>query len=124
MLNPITWYKSPVQVAQVTTAISALIAVFPRVGIWLGLTSPTAINDAVTAIFGVIGLVAPIVGTALRAKSPIQPLTLTQTSADAKITPETAAATGTFNAYQAASKTTSSPPNSPPPTPPPVGPTP
>ena len=110
MLNPIPWYKSPVQVAQVATAISALIAVFPRVGNWLGLTSPTAVNDAVTAVFGVIALVAPVVGTVLRAKSPIQPLTLTQTSADAKITPETAAATGQFNAY----KTASTPPSPPP----------
>jgi hypothetical protein len=117
MLNPIPWYKSPVQIAQITTAISALIAVFPRVGIWLGLTSPSAINDAVTAVFGVIGFVAPIVGSIVRAKSPVQPLTLTQASADAKITPETAAATGTFNAYQAAKSTTSSPPNSPPPPP-------
>ena len=109
MLNPIPWYRSPVQIAQVATAISALVAVFPRVGIWLGLTSPTAITDAVTAIFGVIALVAPIVGTILRAKSNVQPLTLTQASADAKVTPATAEATGKFQAYQAAKPTTTPP---------------
>jgi hypothetical protein len=117
MLNPIPWYKSPVQIAQVTTAVSAFIALFPRVGIMLGLTSPTAINDAVTIVFGLIGILAPIVGSVFRAKSNVQPLTLTQASADAKITPETAAATGAFQTRQAAAKTTSSPPNSPPPPP-------
>lgn len=105
MLNPIPWYRSPVQIAQVTTVVSGLVAIFPKVGAYLGLTTPDAVNNAVTAVFGVVALVAPIVGTALRAKSPIQPLTLTKASAEAKITPETAAATGQFAAYQAKAPT-------------------
>jgi hypothetical protein len=79
----IPWYKSPVQIGLVTTALSAAIALFPKLGTALGLTSPTAISDAVTSIFGVIAVVAPIIGSVMRARSKVQPLTLTQAGAAA-----------------------------------------
>src|ERR1700689_3379675 len=77
----IPWYKSPQQIGLVTTAVSAAIALFPRLGQMLGLTSATAVSDAVTSIFGVIALVAPIIGSFVRANSKIQPLTITQAQA-------------------------------------------
>lgn len=81
-LDAIPWYRSPVQIAQVTTVVSGIIALFPKVGQLLGWTTPGDISTGVTAIFGVIAVIAPIYGSIKRAKSPIQPLTLTQTAAD------------------------------------------
>lgn len=81
-LDAIPWYSSPVQIAQVTSAVSALIALFPKLGQALGWTSPSDISTGVTTIFGVIATAAAIYGSIKRASSPIQPLTLTQTSAD------------------------------------------
>jgi hypothetical protein len=81
-LDAIPWYKSPQQIGLVTTAVSAFIALFPKVGQLLGWSSPSDISNGVTAVFGVIALVAPIVGTFIRAKSTVQPLTLTQAGAD------------------------------------------
>lgn len=78
----IPWYKSPQTIGLVTTAVSAAIALFPKVGQLLGLTSGTAIDAAVTTIFGFIALIAPIVGTVVRVKSKAQPITLTQAAAD------------------------------------------
>jgi formylmethanofuran:tetrahydromethanopterin formyltransferase len=79
----IPWYKSPQQIGLVTTAVSAAVALFPKLGQALGLSSATAVSDAVTNIFGVIALVAPVVGSFIRAKSKVQPLTMTQSGADA-----------------------------------------
>jgi hypothetical protein len=79
----VPWYQSPVQIAQVSTLISAAIALYPKAGNLLGLSTPADVETAVTTIFGTIALVAPIIGTFLRAKSKLQPLTLTQAAADA-----------------------------------------
>lgn len=81
-LGAAPWYKSPVQIAQVTSLLSALVAMCPRVGVVLGLNSPNDVSNAVTTVFAFIAIAAPLVGTVLRARSTIQPLTLTQASAD------------------------------------------
>ena len=94
--NPVTtvgaipWYKSPTQIAMVSSAVSALIALFPRMGVWLHLTSPNDVVNAVTVIFGFIAVIAPVIGSVYRAKSSLQPLTLT--AAAAAIHPSTIAA--------------------------------
>lgn len=80
-LGAVPFYKSPVQIAQVTTFVSALIAMFPKWGAVVGLTTPDQVNTAVETTFGFIALVAPFVGMILRAKSKIQPLTITPTGA-------------------------------------------
>jgi hypothetical protein len=66
-LDAIPWYKSAQQIGLVTTAISAIIAMFPKAGQLLGLSSPTDVS---------------IIGTFIRARSTVQPLTLTQSGAD------------------------------------------
>jgi uncharacterized membrane protein len=87
----IPWYKSSVQISQVTTMVSALMAMSPKLAAQLGLTTPANVQMAVEAFFGIVAFVAPIVGTFVRARSAIQPLTLTQARADAH--PATQAAT-------------------------------
>src|ERR1700679_2364747 len=96
----IAWYRSPQQIGLVTTAVSAAIALFPKLGQALGLSSATAVSDAVTNIFGVIALVAPVVGSFIRAKSKVQPLTLTQ--ARANTNSDTVAVVQTQTAMKAA----------------------
>lgn len=81
-LDAIPWYRSPQQIGLVTTAVSALIALFPKLGQLLGWTSPSDVASGVTAVFGVIAVIAPVIGTFIRAKSTVQPLTLTKASAE------------------------------------------
>lgn len=100
-MNPIPWYKSPVQISLVTTIVSGLISLFPKVGAALGITSSEAAGNVVTQVFGAIAVLAPIVGAIFRAKSPVQPLTLTAPSAAAQVTPASQAATDIHNAEQA-----------------------
>lgn len=76
------WYRSPVQIAQVTSAVSAVIALFPRVGQVLGWTTPGEISNGVTVIFGAITVLAPVYGMIKRAASKLQPLTFTKAGAD------------------------------------------
>ncbi len=78
----IPWYKSPVQIANVTAFISAIIALFPEVGKKLGMSTPTDVSTAVTTIFAFIAIAAPAVGGILRAKSKVQPLTMTAKQAE------------------------------------------
>ena len=78
----IPWYKSPQTIGLITTAVSAAVALFPKVGQLLGLTSPTSISDAVSSAATVIALIAPVVGAIFRVKSKDQPITLTQAAAD------------------------------------------
>lgn len=82
-VGAVPWYQSPVQISQVTTFVSAVIAMFPKWGTAVGITTPDQVNTAVTTVFGFIALVAPFVGMILRARSKIQPLTLSQAKADA-----------------------------------------
>jgi hypothetical protein len=89
-LPALPWYRSPQQIGLVTTAISAVIALFPKVGQLLGWSSPTDVTNGVTTIFGFIAVVAPVIGSFIRARSTVQPLTLTK--ADAAVHPNTIAA--------------------------------
>lgn len=82
MSAAIPFYKSPQTLGLITTFIAAAVALFPKAGVALGLTSPGAIETAVTNLAGVIALIAPLVGSILRVNSKEQPVTLTQTSAD------------------------------------------
>lgn len=78
----IPWYRSPQQISNVTAAVSALIALFPKVGQALNLSNASDVSTAVTIVFGAIAVIAPGVGTALRARSKLQPLTLTKAAAE------------------------------------------
>jgi hypothetical protein len=81
-LDAIPWYRSPVMISQVVSFISALTAIAPKLTNAVGLTSPDAITQTVTAVFGVITLVSTTYGAVKRARSTIQPITLTQAAAD------------------------------------------
>jgi hypothetical protein len=67
----------------VVTLVSALAAISPKVANTFGLTSLAAIQTAVESIFGTIAVLAPVLGTIWRARSNLQPLTLTKASAAA-----------------------------------------
>lgn len=77
------WYTSKVQIAQITSLVSALIVLFPKLGSALGLNTLDEVNTTITTVFAFIAVAAPLVGMIFRAKSTIQPLTLTQAKADA-----------------------------------------
>jgi len=81
-LDALPWYRSPVMISQVVSFLSALTAISPKLATALGWTSTDAINTAVTSVFGVIAILAPLYGAWKRKTSVIQPLTLTQTGAD------------------------------------------
>lgn len=105
MNSAIPWYKSPQTIGLITTFIAAAVALFPKAGVALGLTSPTAISTAVSNVAGLIALVAPVVGTVFRVNSTEQPITLTQASADAHpatVAAEVVAKVNTQNAHTAA----------------------
>lgn len=80
-LGAVPWYQSPVMISQVTSLISAAIALFPKWGEALGMKSAEQVNSTVTTVFAFIAVAAPVVGSILRVKSKIQPLTLTPTGA-------------------------------------------
>jgi hypothetical protein len=83
MAAAIPFYKSPQTLGLITTFIAAAVALFPKAGAALGLTSSTAISTAVSNVAGLIAMIAPVVGTVVRAKQTSgQPITLTQTAAD------------------------------------------
>lgn len=78
----IPWYQSPVLISQIVTFISAATAIAPKAATTLGWTSTDAISQSITAVFGVVALVATAYGTFKRATAKAQPLTLTQAGAD------------------------------------------
>jgi hypothetical protein len=78
----VPWYSSPVQKAQVVSAVTAAVALFPKAGALVGIKTPADIATWVEIIFGIATLVAPVVGSVWRARSTLQPLTLTQKKAD------------------------------------------
>jgi hypothetical protein len=92
-MDTIPWYKSPQQISHVTAAVSALIALSPKVAALLGNPAPEAVSMAVGGLFGFIAFLAPTVGAIFRAKSKVQPLVLTQKKADAANVPSTPPAT-------------------------------
>jgi hypothetical protein len=82
-VGAVPWYQSPVQLAQTTAFVSAALALFPKIAASLGLETPDKVSNAVTVVFSCAAVVAPLLGMVLRAKSTIQPLTLTAAKADA-----------------------------------------
>src|ERR1700679_2231959 len=70
----VPWYQSAVQKAQVVSAVTALIALFPKMGAVLGIKTPSEVATWVETIFGFATLAAPIVGIVWRAASHLQPL--------------------------------------------------
>jgi hypothetical protein len=94
----IPWYKSPQTLGLITTAVSAIVAAFPKIGQILGWSSPSDVSAAVSAAFGFVAIIAPIIGTIVRAKSTVQPLTLTQKGAD--VHPATVAANQPMSSWQ------------------------
>jgi uncharacterized membrane protein len=95
------WYTSPVQKAQVVSLVSALIALSPKIGHFLGIKTPADVQLWVESLFGFFTIVAPIVGTIMRARSPLQPLTLTQKAADEHPATEADAAQAKVNEQNA-----------------------
>jgi hypothetical protein len=84
MAAAIPWYKSPQTIGLLTTFVAGAIALFPKLGAALGLTSPAAISTAVQNIAAAVATVAPVVGVVVRAMQKTgQPITLTQAGADA-----------------------------------------
>jgi uncharacterized membrane protein len=84
-----------VQIAQVTTLVSGLLALTPKLATQLGLTNPSAISTAVTDTFAVIALIAGVVGVIKRQTSKIQPLTMSTDAAAAHPATQVAVAAGT-----------------------------
>lgn len=76
------WYTSKVYIGAVTTIASVLASLAPKVFAALGLTSPDAVNVAVTSVFQVFALLAATYTATARAKSSVAPLTLTKVGAD------------------------------------------
>jgi hypothetical protein len=81
-VGALPWYKSPVQITQVAAFLSAVIALYPKLGTLLGITTPADVTTFVQTAFGGIALFAPLVGAILRARSTIQPLTLSKSGAE------------------------------------------
>ena len=84
ILSAIPWYRSPVIISQISASVSALVAIAPKnqVVTALGLSDPNTVVQLVTAVSGVIAVLSSLAGVVLRARSPVQPVTLTQVSAD------------------------------------------
>jgi hypothetical protein len=97
----IPWYKSPVVILQVSSALSAGVALMPHIAAKIGWTDPAKVNSDITAIFGVIALVAEAAAAIKRVTSKVQPITLTATAAANH--PSTQAVVQTQAAMQAAS---------------------
>jgi hypothetical protein len=84
------WYTSSVQKAQIVSIVSALVALSPKAGKLIGVNTPAEAAVWVETVFGFITLVAPILGSIWRARSKLQPLTLTK--GNAEVHPATLAA--------------------------------
>ena len=78
----VPWYTSAVQRAQLSTAIAGLVALSPKLGNLIGVHSSAQAAQWVESIAGIYAVAAPLVGMLWRARSKLQPLTLTQARAD------------------------------------------
>lgn len=98
ILPAIPWYQSHVVIAQVSSAISGIVAIVPKSHLVaaLGLSSPQVVSDDVTLIFAIIAGLSQVWALVARFRSSIQPLTLTKLGAE--LHPNTLAIT---NATQA-----------------------
>jgi hypothetical protein len=95
------WYRSPVQIAQFASLVSALALLFPKAALYFGLVDPAHIQAFAEWVAGATGLVisgvtavANLYGMRKRARATIAPLTLTQARADAKNASPTTSTTG------------------------------
>jgi hypothetical protein len=86
----IPFYKSPVEMGLATTALAAVIAMFPKLGNLLGVHTTDDATALVKSIFGVLAFVVPIVVGIIHWRSSLRPLTVTAAAAAAH--PATAAA--------------------------------
>jgi hypothetical protein len=84
------WYQSAVQKAQVSTAVAALVALSPKLGNLIGVHSSVEAAAWVETVAGIYAVASPLVGILWRARSKLQPLTLTR--ARAEVHPATIAA--------------------------------
>lgn len=78
----VPWYQSAVQKAQIAAALSAVVALSPKAGQVLGITNASQASAYVETFFGLAAVFAPLIGSVLRARSKIQPLTLTKAAAE------------------------------------------
>jgi hypothetical protein len=92
-MNPVPWYTSPVYKGIAVALICGIVSISPKVAASFGLIDKESINTFVTDLFQGIGMLSLVYAERKRAKSEIQPLTLSQKSADAKTTILTQAAT-------------------------------
>jgi hypothetical protein len=79
----IPWYQSPVMKSQLVTALSALAAIAPHAAAKLGLSDESAVTVAVEGLFASASFASLLYAMVKRATSTVQPLKLSQASADA-----------------------------------------
>jgi hypothetical protein len=91
--------QSPVSLASIVAIISTASVFLPSLASKLGLTSADAINSVAGEIYTVtsmgVTLVSSVIALIARMKSKVQPVTLTQAGADAKIAASPKLTTGT-----------------------------
>lgn len=75
------FWKSPLFVLIATAFLTKVVAAFPGVVAWFGLTD-SSVNIYVTGISLGIGALVDVIAMRLRATSKLQPLTVTQGTAD------------------------------------------
>lgn len=79
-MNALPWYKSPVYISLVTSIVSQLLAFAGRANLF----PAEDINAFVTNVFQAIAIAAVLLGEWKRRNSEVQPIALTQKSAEAK----------------------------------------
>lgn len=79
-MNAIPWYKSPVYIGIVTSIVSQLLSLAGRADAF----PAEQVNEAVTAVFQVVALVALAVAEIKRRTSTVQPIAATKASAELK----------------------------------------
>ena len=70
-MDEIPWYRSRVFIGALTTWVSLLVGLFPKVGVWLHIKAPSDIDPVVEFISSTIGLVALSYALIRRVKQPV-----------------------------------------------------
>lgn len=96
-VGAIPWYKSQQQLALIATAISAIVAIFPKAGAAFGINTTSDVQSTVSTIAGFLTLIIPVISGIARKYSKVQPLTATQAGAD--VHPATLAANAAGASY-------------------------
>jgi hypothetical protein len=81
-MEAVPFYKSPVFLMIVTAFLTRLILIFPHIALWFGLTTETLSAVAAFVVL-IVGAAFDVLALRFRKKSQLQPLTLTQSKADA-----------------------------------------